>query len=141
MTNHEVWVGCAWSLYVFAILQGAYRASGINHAAMLNVTSSSHILILFLLGSALVDSTSQFPDFFSAFLTGILAFMVIGASLFLLRRKLEWNETLAALRTRAALSAGLAAQPGTPSQHRDIVESPQAAPAPANLPATRNSSN
>jgi len=139
MTNHEVWVGFAWCLYVFAILQGAYRASGINHAAMLNVTSSSHTLILFLIAAALVDSTNQFPDFLSAFLTGAVAFVVIGSSLFMLRRKLEWNETLAAMQARAKLSAGLAAQPAAPAEHRAIEEDSHADSPSTDLPVPTHS--
>jgi hypothetical protein len=141
MTNHEVWVVFSWALYGGTILRGAFRASGINHTLMLNVTSGSHILLLFLIGSVLMDSTGQLPGFWSAFLTGAFAFVVIAGGLFVVRRKFEWNETMAVLRARARLSASMEAQPNRPSQHRAIAEGEQADPARANLPATTSVSN
>lgn len=140
MTNHEVWVVFAWGLYVGTILRGAYRASGINHTLMLNVTASSHILLLFMIGAALMDSTGQFPDYLSAFLTGIFAFMVIGGSLLMLRRKFEWNETLAMVRERATLTAGLTAHQSVSSQNRAIGDDLHAKSATPNLQLPTNSS-
>ena len=134
MTNHEVWVVFAWGLYAGTILRGAYRASGINRMRMMDVTAASHILILFLIGSALVESTGQFPSYWSAFLTGASAFAAVGALLFLLRRKFEWDETLAAVRARAEASAGLAIQTSVPSEQRAIGEGPQAESGNADLP-------
>jgi hypothetical protein len=126
MTNHEVWVVVAWGLFAGTILRGAYRASGINHALPMNVTAASHILLLFLLGAALVDSTGQFSGFWSAFVTGAFAFVVVGALLFMLRRKFEWEETLSAVEARAKASAGLAIQTSVPSDQRAIAEGPHA---------------
>jgi hypothetical protein len=140
MTNHEVWVVVAWGLYAGTILRGAYRASGINHTLLLNVTAISHILILFLIGTALVDSTGQFPGFFSAFLTGVFAFLVVGVLFLMLRRKFEWNEALAAVRARASLSAGLAAQVNVHAEHRAIGEGAHADNTLTNLPAPSSSS-
>jgi len=139
MTNHEVWVVVAWGLYVGTILRGAYRASGINHTLTLNVTAASHILILFLIGTALVDSTSQFSGFWSAFLTGALAFAVVGTLFFMLRRKFEWDETLAALQAQANLSAGLPAQETAPQQQRALGEDDPEDSGTANLPVAASS--
>jgi hypothetical protein len=100
---------------------------------MMNVTAASHILILFLIAAALVDSTGQFPGYWSALLTGAFVFAVVATLLFVLRRKFEWDETLAAVKARAEASAGLAIQANVPSEQRAIGEDPHAESENANL--------
>ncbi len=112
MTNHQVWTGFSWFLYAGTIMRGAYRASGINKAMTLNVTSGSQLLVMFMLASVLVFSTGQFPSFFTAFFAGLGVGAVLAALLFVLRRHFEWRETLAEMAARARASGGLKAQAG-----------------------------
>jgi hypothetical protein len=138
MTNHEVWAVFSWCLYVGTILRGAYRASGINRTLPMDVTAASHIMILFLISAALVDSAGQFSGYWIAVLTGAFACTVLGTLLFMLRRKFEWDETLAAVKARAEASAGLAIQATVPEQ-RAISEDPHAESETENLPVATGS--